>query len=719
MNISFDARDFPQIDNLNFGNIDSDISVNSIYYMEKGKPKIYVAAEFHFERYSREFWEEELLKLKAGGIDVISAYICWLFHETKRGEYCFSGDYDDGYFLSLCKKHDLGVILRIGPYCHGELRHGALPDFVFRLPYNRSDHPHYIKMVEQYWSKLYENTKEYYDGKTVVGIQLENEYVRGYKHLVTLRELAEKVGFKVPVFTITGWGCSFDGNKYDLQGTYGGYPARPWAQHRRQMEVQGNFTIRHDYHDFNGGGIGDDIIDYSKADMPKRASLQPKMTCECGPGNQVTAHRREIISTNDAFGVPFATVANGCNWLGYYMYHGSSNPRGKLYQESRITLSPNNCPVIDYDFQAPLGRFGYPKRSFKKLKNLNYFLQHFGEQLAPMWTFYSPQLKITDSTDAQTIRMNVRVDNQGRGFLFVTTYEREKKMQPISNITVTVNTLNEKITLPSFSMETDRFLMYPFNITLGLTNFSYIMASPIAHITVGNITTYYFQTTGGLMPGYMKKEGKGTFIVSDDPVNIVNNKVDKHTQIVVLTEDIAEDFYLINNNIVFTDGVVYGDEKIIILEYKRGNYCVLNGKKVELETPKVSAKVKLKKTKPFACRYGRYLFSRGKRSYYSFLAKDLIFSDDVVDYVLDFEFGGNTLQMYSDNILVNDFFNYSGTHQISLKYFKDELADNKIINIVTAPFTRFRKVYTEKHFDNNLSELKVRKMTAYYKKRLT
>lgn len=98
------------------------------------------------------------------------------------------------------------------------------------------------------------------------------------------------------------------------------------------MPVQGNFTIRGSYHDY---GIGDDIIKYDDTQRPQRAVAQPNFTCECGSGNQVTEHRREIISTADAFGVPFATLANGCNWMGYYMYHGSSNPCGGLYQESR------------------------------------------------------------------------------------------------------------------------------------------------------------------------------------------------------------------------------------------------------------------------------------------------------------------------------------------------------------------------------------------------
>lgn len=204
MKLYFDAKSYPQIKPLSFGNIESDITVNSMYYMKNGVPKLFVAGEFHFERYPREFWEDEILKMKAGGIDVISCYIFWLFHEEKRGEFNFSGDFDDGYFLSLCKKHGMGVIMRIGPYCHGELRHGGLPDFVFRLPYNRSDHPHYLKLVKRYWTELYLNTAQYYDGKTVIGIQLENEYVRGFDHLLTLRRLAQEVGFKVPVFTVTG-----------------------------------------------------------------------------------------------------------------------------------------------------------------------------------------------------------------------------------------------------------------------------------------------------------------------------------------------------------------------------------------------------------------------------------------------------------------------------------------------------------------------------------
>ena len=51
------------------------------------------------------------------------------------------------------------------------------------------------------------------------------------------------------------------------------------------------------------------------------------------------------------------------NWIGYYMYHGGRNPNDRLMQESRITGYPNNYPIIDYDFQAPISRWGSAGRT--------------------------------------------------------------------------------------------------------------------------------------------------------------------------------------------------------------------------------------------------------------------------------------------------------------------------------------------------------------------
>ena len=47
------------------------ISVNNFYMSIDGKPTIPVMGEFHYSRYPRAQWEEQILKMKAGGITVI------------------------------------------------------------------------------------------------------------------------------------------------------------------------------------------------------------------------------------------------------------------------------------------------------------------------------------------------------------------------------------------------------------------------------------------------------------------------------------------------------------------------------------------------------------------------------------------------------------------------------------------------------------------------
>src|SRR5579883_2685800 len=57
------------------------LSVNSRYLMLDGKPWFPVMGEFQYSRYPAEHWEEEILKMKAGGLRIISTYIFWIHHE--------------------------------------------------------------------------------------------------------------------------------------------------------------------------------------------------------------------------------------------------------------------------------------------------------------------------------------------------------------------------------------------------------------------------------------------------------------------------------------------------------------------------------------------------------------------------------------------------------------------------------------------------------------
>lgn len=89
------------------------------------KPHIPVVGEFHFSRFAYLQWEEELLKMKAGGVSIVASYVFWNFHEEQEGEFIWSGNLNLRHFVDLCGKHELPLIVRIGPFCHGEVRNGG------------------------------------------------------------------------------------------------------------------------------------------------------------------------------------------------------------------------------------------------------------------------------------------------------------------------------------------------------------------------------------------------------------------------------------------------------------------------------------------------------------------------------------------------------------------------------------------------------------------
>ena len=74
----------------------------------------------------------------------------------------------------------------------------------------------------------------------------------------------------------------------------------------------------------------------------------PFLTAELGGGLQVTMHRRPVAKGCDVGAMSTVKMGSGAGLLGYYMYHGGSNPKGKLstLQESRATGYLNDLPEI-------------------------------------------------------------------------------------------------------------------------------------------------------------------------------------------------------------------------------------------------------------------------------------------------------------------------------------------------------------------------------------
>lgn len=179
--------------------------VDVLSLRKNGKRFLPVMGEFHFSRYEPEDWEEELLKIKAGGVTIVATYVLWIHHEEGQGEWDFSGCRNLSKFLELCRKTGLQVWLRIGPWAHGECRNGGFPDWVVRDTRwkVRTNDPAYLKLVETFYRRIGEQAKGMMcrDGGPVIGIQLENEYghcggpsdrEEGMAHMRILKRMASE-----------------------------------------------------------------------------------------------------------------------------------------------------------------------------------------------------------------------------------------------------------------------------------------------------------------------------------------------------------------------------------------------------------------------------------------------------------------------------------------------------------------------------------------------
>src|SRR5687768_11647724 len=129
--------------------------LTSRYIECAGWPAVPVSGEIHFSRLPRARWEERLRLMKAGGITVVACYIFWIHHEQIEGDVRFDGNLDVAAFVRLCASLGLDVVLRLGPWCHGEVRNGGFPDWVQAAAVeHRTNDPAYLALVERWFNRL-------------------------------------------------------------------------------------------------------------------------------------------------------------------------------------------------------------------------------------------------------------------------------------------------------------------------------------------------------------------------------------------------------------------------------------------------------------------------------------------------------------------------------------------------------------------------------------
>uniref|UniRef100_A0AAU6WMG1 Beta-galactosidase n=1 Tax=Chryseobacterium endophyticum TaxID=1854762 RepID=A0AAU6WMG1_9FLAO len=92
-----------------------------------GKPFLIRAAELHYPRIPKKYWEERIQLCKAMGMNTICIYIFWNLHEQKENQYDFTGQNDVAEFVRLVQKNGMFCIVRPGPYVCAEWDMGGLP----------------------------------------------------------------------------------------------------------------------------------------------------------------------------------------------------------------------------------------------------------------------------------------------------------------------------------------------------------------------------------------------------------------------------------------------------------------------------------------------------------------------------------------------------------------------------------------------------------------
>ena len=470
----------------------SKVTFDQISLLVDGRRFFPMMGEMHFSRYPAKYWEEELLKMKAGGIDIVSLYVIWIHHEEVHGEFDFTGDRNLKKFLETVKKCGLYCILRIGPWAHGEARNGGFPDWLLKDAREngyevRTDAPRYLQHVRAFYEKTYEQAKGFFigDGGPVIGIQIENEYghcggkngEEGEQHMKTLLSMAKEIGFNTPIYTATGWGGAVTGGMLPVMG---GYCEAPWDQRTTEIEPSGNYIFTRERNDHNIGsdhGLGDGIT----FDMDKF----PYLTAELGGGLQVTKHRRPIATGDDTEAMTMVKIASGANLVGYYMYHGGTNPKGKLttLQESRETGYPNDLPICSYDFNAPLREYGQMEESYRHVRLLGTFIHDFGDDLTDMAYTAQPGNPLKPD-DYKSLRSAVRYKTDGdikRGYLFVNNYQRRYEMAPHKDQELSAYSEQGEV-LASFGkrdIENGDYFFYPFNMKVGEKALLTVDATPL------------------------------------------------------------------------------------------------------------------------------------------------------------------------------------------------------------------------------------------------
>ena len=725
------------------------IDVNSFYMSIGGKPVIPVMGEFHYSRYPAEQWEEEILKMKAGGVTVLPTYVFWSLHEEVEGQYRWDGQRNLRGFIELCKKHDMPVIIRIGPFCHGEIRSGGLPDWLFAKPLEvRSNDPEYLKVVKRLYTEIGRQLKGLYykDGGPIIGCQIENEMQHsaapwaicypgepkdhtaasynageamigvgnqahkatgaemGTLHMQLLKQMAQEAGIDVPFFTATGWGNAavIEGEAIPVTAAYT-YPF--WAKpHMSKFLMFKDLTKEADY-----------------APTRYNPSDYPSFCAEMGAGIQMIYSARPIVTAEAAEGLMVRTLGSGSNGIGYYMYHGGSTPK-QIGGVGSFNDEPMGMPKISYDFQAPIGEFGLEGKMYRNLRLLHSFLADFGDKLAPMETVLPEGWEKMTPQNRDDLRYAARMapSLSGRaggeaGFLFLVNFQDHDTLRHDQSGVVRLNLKKETISIP-ITLPKDVSMILPFNLDMDGNLLKYATAQPLMKISDKGTSHYFFFAPEGVKPEYVFAGGR-TF----RPVpGFKSTFTYKGIKVTTLTRQQALNALKVNGKLLIADATVLPREDgadLLCLGRNTVNYVVYPSKQgfkeQTISVEPVTPQFEVKKAGPRRMSVnGQWIMDHGQLP-------------QVQEYFLRVNYVGDVAMAFMKGRLVQDEFYHGEPWTIGLKRYYNDLKSNPLTFYFrplqkNAPFLRdLPKQAVPDFSDGSVVEIRDVEIVPEYRLRVT
>lgn len=309
-------------------------------FLLNGEPYVVKAAELHYPRIPRPYWDQRIKQTKALGMNTVCLYVFWNAHEPRPDEFDFTGQNDLAEFVRLCQANGMNVILRPGPYVCAEWEMGGLPWWLLRkkdIRLREAD-PYFLERVDIFQKKVAEQLKGLTapEGGPIIMVQVENEYGsygEDKPYVATIRDMLRKnFGSDVQMFQCD-WSSNF---------TLNGLDDLIWTM---------NF------------GTGADI-DQQFAKLKELRPDSPLMCSEFWSGwfdkwgaNHETRPAADMIAGIDEM------LSKGISFS-LYMTHGGTN-----WGHWAGANSPGFAPdVTSYDYDAPISEAGHYTPKYDALR---------------------------------------------------------------------------------------------------------------------------------------------------------------------------------------------------------------------------------------------------------------------------------------------------------------------------------------------------------------